>query len=85
LRQKFDLELVAMTRGAEGTVVVTRSETIDQPGIPVNVCDTVGAGDAFTAAMLVGLCSGDSVRSVVANACLVASVVCGYAGAIPSL
>ena len=83
LRQKFDLELVAMTRGAEGAVVVTRSETIDQPGIPVNVCDTVGAGDAFTAAMVVGLCSGASVRSFVANACRVASVVCGYAGAIP--
>ncbi len=84
LRRKFDLELVAMTRGAEGAVVVTRNETIDQPGVPVNVCDTVGAGDAFTAALVVGLCSGASVRSVVANACRVASVVCGHAGAIPS-
>ena len=84
LRQKFDLELVAMTRGAQGAIVVTRSETIDQPGIPVKVCDTVGAGDAFTAALIVGLCSGASVCSCVANACRVASVVCGYAGAIPS-
>ena len=82
LKTKYDLEVVAMTRGAEGAIVVTDHETLDQPGIPTTVCDTVGAGDAFTAAFVVGMSSGASMRSVIANACKVASDVCSYSGAV---
>ena len=45
------LQMVAVTRGGHGSLLVTRDEWHEHPGIPVNVADTIGAGDAFTAAM----------------------------------
>ncbi|MGD0940247.1 MAG: carbohydrate kinase [Terracidiphilus sp.] len=45
------LQMVAVTRGARGSLLVTRDEWHVHPGFPVRVADTIGAGDAFTAAM----------------------------------
>jgi fructokinase len=45
------LQMVAVTRGGSGSLLVTRDEWHEHPGIPVKVADTIGAGDAFTAAM----------------------------------
>jgi fructokinase len=45
------LQMVAVTRGAQGSLLVTRDEWHLHPGIPVKVADTIGAGDAFTAAV----------------------------------
>ncbi len=48
-----DLDLVLLTRGADGAVAVAPGgPPIDTPGVPVRVADTVGAGDTFTAAFL---------------------------------
>jgi fructokinase len=77
------LELVALTRGAEGALLVTANEVVDQPGIKTTVVDTVGAGDAFTAALAVGLLSGATLCSVSENACKLASDVCRHAVALP--
>ena len=43
--------MVAVTRGGCGSLLVTREGWHEHPGIPVKVADTIGAGDAFTAAM----------------------------------
>jgi len=45
------LQLVAVTRGENGSLLVTREEWHEHPGYPVKLADTIGAGDAFTAAM----------------------------------
>jgi fructokinase len=45
------LEMVAITRGAHGSLLVRRDEWHEHPGYPIKVADTIGAGDAFTAAM----------------------------------
>jgi fructokinase len=45
------VQLVAITCGGEGSLLVGRSEWHQHPGITTKVADTVGAGDAFTAAM----------------------------------
>lgn len=45
------LEMVAVTRGAHGSLLVRRGEWHDHPGVKTKVADTIGAGDAFTAAM----------------------------------
>jgi fructokinase len=45
------LALVAVTCGAHGSLLVTRTEWHRHPGHPVQVTDTIGAGDAFTAAL----------------------------------
>ena len=51
LREFPSLQMVAVTRGAHGSLLVTREAWHEHPGIPVKVADTIGAGDAFTAAM----------------------------------
>src|SRR6202021_2822034 len=45
------LNMVAITCGGPGGLLVTREEWDHHPGLPVKVADTIGAGDAFTAAM----------------------------------
>ena len=45
------LQMVAVTRGGHGSLLVTREEWHEHPGIPIQVADTIGAGDAFTAAL----------------------------------
>ncbi len=45
------LRMVAITRGGSGSLLVTRDESHEHPGVPIKVADTIGAGDAFTAAM----------------------------------
>ena len=45
------LQLVAITCGGHGSLLITRDEWNQHPGFRVKVADTIGAGDAFTAAM----------------------------------
>jgi fructokinase len=51
--------LVVVTRGGDGVLAVAASGVVTRPAVPVAVVDTVGAGDAFTAALLDGLRRGD--------------------------
>jgi fructokinase len=55
LQQKFDLQLVCITRGANGSLLCDRDQTDEHPGFRVQIKDTVGSGDAFTAALVHGL------------------------------
>jgi len=58
------LEMVAVTRGSHGSVLVTRDEWHEHPGFPVKVADTIGAGDAFTAALTHYLLRGADLASM---------------------
>ena len=49
----------------------------------MKVCDTIGAGDAFTAALTVGLLSGWQLDAINRQAVTVAAEVCSYEGALP--
>jgi fructokinase len=80
---QFKLDLVVMTRGAEGAILVSPTERVIQPGIPTVVRDTVGAGDAFTAALVVGLLREDALTTIARTACETASAVCEQDGAVP--
>jgi len=79
-----DLDLVIMTRGAKGAVLATPNEVIEHSGIPTVVIDTVGAGDSFTAAFLLGLLRGESHPQNLCTACTVAAAVCSQSGAVPN-
>ena len=80
---QFGLDIVVMTRGAEGALLVTATETISQPGIPTIVKDTVGAGDSFTAAFTIGYLRKENLGAVLRKACETASAVCSQSGAVP--
>ena len=50
----YDLELVCITRGTAGSLLISSDDRSEHPGFKVKVADTVGAGDAFTAALVHG-------------------------------
>jgi len=51
LLDQFSIQLVAITRGPHGSLLVTRNSVNDHPGIPAHVVDSIGAGDCFSAAL----------------------------------
>jgi fructokinase len=79
----YGLKLVILTRGAEGSEVVTADEVIPQAVGHVDVVDTVGAGDAFTAAFVVAYLRGDPLADAQKLATETASYVCSRKGAMP--
>lgn len=83
LLARYQLDLVALTRGADGALLISRDEIIAHPGVPSIVRDTVGAGDSFTAALVLGLLRGHAHRDILQKACEIASAVCSQSGAVP--
>jgi fructokinase len=85
LRKRYFLELVALTRGERGCLVQSMEGECDLPGVPVQVVDTVGAGDAFTAGLLVRVLEGASHRQAAAFANRLAARVAAAAGGTPAI
>ena len=91
--------LVVVTRGGEGVFAVTAHLELTRPATPIDLVDTVGAGDSFTAGLLDGLRRADliggvrrealakidesSLISVLDEASLIASITCSRPGADP--
>jgi fructokinase len=85
LRQRYHLQLAALTRGEHGCLVQTAQEEVDLPGVPIRVVDTIGAGDAFTAGLVVGMLEGQSLRHAAALANNLAARVAASAGGTPRI
>jgi fructokinase len=85
LAQTFSLRLVALTRGAKGSLLYQEGRWSDCPSRPVRVVDTVGAGDSFTAALVLGLLRKMDLDEINTLANEVARYVCSCAGGTPSL
>lgn len=84
LRAAYELNLVCVTLGAEGSLLVTASETVAHPGVPVDVVDTIGAGDAFTAVLASGYLRGVPLERVSEAANRLGAWVASQTGAMPS-
>jgi len=64
LIKKYNLKLAAYTKGSESSFLMTSSDKSYMPTPKVEVKDTVGAGDSFTAAMIVGFAKGNSLKDI---------------------
>ena len=71
---------VAVTRGAQGALVVSARDVHEVPALAVDVVDTTGCGDAFSAGLIVGLLSGESVVDAARLGIAAASQVAGGLG-----
>lgn len=93
LAHTFGLRLVALTRGPNGSLLYQKDNDnnnnevrwSDCPSRPVKVVDTVGAGDSFTAAMVLGLLRKMDLDEINTIANEVARYVCSQPGATPAL
>ena len=83
LMERYNLQLVALTNGSKGSLLMTPSEKSDLPTPKVQVKDTVGAGDSFTAAMIVGYARGEPLRKLHQQAVDISAFVCTQNGAMP--
>lgn len=82
LAELFSLQLCALTRGSSGSLLLRRDGRHDHPGEAATVVDTIGAGDSFTAAMVLGMLAGWPLGKINERANLVAAAVCAQAGAM---
>lgn len=85
VRDNFGVELVCITRGEHGCWIGSETECVDVLGLPVQVVDTVGAGDAFTAALIVAQLRGWPLRDSAEFANQVGALVASRRGAMPEL
>jgi fructokinase len=85
LASMFGMDAVALTMGARGAGLWIDGLWFAQPAVAVQVVDSVGAGDAFTAALILGLLGGLPPEDVLRRAVEVAAFVCTQPGATPLL
>jgi len=80
----YDLKLVCVTRGGRGSLLVRNADSSQHPGFRVNVADTVGSGDAFTAGLVHEYLHGASLALMNEVANLVGAWVASEVGAMPT-
>lgn len=83
--QKYNLEVLILTKGTKGSYVFTAQETSYQPTPKVHVADTVGAGDSFTASFIASYLRGNHIAEAHQLAVEVSAYVCTQHGAMPQL
>ena len=84
LCRRFDLDLVCITRGANGSILVKSLEHHEHPGYKVMVTDAVGSGEAFTATLIHHYLRGSSLEVMNDAANRVGAWVASKAGATPA-
>ena len=82
---KYNLKMLILTCGTNGSYVFTPGQVSFQPTPKVEVADTVGAGDSFTAAFIASILKGKSVEQAHSIAVRTSAFVCTKNGAMPIL
>lgn len=82
---KYNLKMLILTCGINGSYVFTPGNVSFQPTPTVEVEDTVGAGDSFTAAFIASILKGKSVQEAHSLAVQTSAFVCTKKGAMPIL
>jgi fructokinase len=80
---RTEVALAAVTRGAEGSLVVQGADTLHIAAAPARVVDTTGAGDAYAAGFLAGLAAGRSLAACGRLGSIAAAEVIGHFGGRP--
>lgn len=81
--KRFSLRAICVTKGAAGCAILIGGQYAEAPGFRVQVADTVGSGDAFSAAFLHGLASGWPIDRIAEFANRVGALVASRAGGTP--
>lgn len=83
LLREFDLELICVTKGARGSLLVSKTKAVRHEGLRVEVADAIGAGDAFTACVAHYYMQGRPLEQISDSANRFAAWVATQVGATP--
>lgn len=81
--ERYRLDMVILTKGSKGSRLKTSKSDCSRAGIATSIADTVGAGDSFNAAVVMGMLAGLSISRINDGANRLASFVCANKGATP--
>ena len=84
LRERYTLDVLCVTLGEHGAVLLDETGLYSQVGFPVEVADTIGSGDAFLAGFLYKTVQGESARKTLEFACATGAYVATQRGATPA-
>ena len=73
---KYDLDLVALTCGSRGALLTSATEQDHCPALKIELSDPVGAGDVFTASVVMGLLDEHPIKTLNENANQAAAKAC---------
>ena len=85
LIREYNLDILVLTCGTNGSYVFTAGRSYYQPTPKVEVADTVGAGDSFTGSFCAAILKGKPIHEAHALAVKVSAFVCTQNGAMPPL
>lgn len=85
IMERYNLKMIILTCGINGSYLFTPDSVSFQPTPKVDVADTVGAGDSFTAAFIASILKGKSVQEAHSLAVHTSAYVCTQKGAMPLL
>jgi fructokinase len=85
LRQRYSLSALVVTRGGDGALLAAADGVYEEEGIKITVADTVGAGDAFFAALIAGFRKGLGWQDILASANRRGAMVASCQGATPRM
>ena len=80
---KFELEMVCLTKGGSGSLLVNETSFSEHKGLKIKIADTIGAGDAFTAALTFGILEKFDLDKINDLANRVGAFVASQKGAMP--
>jgi fructokinase len=81
----FELKMIVLTMGANGSMIIDQNGFSHVTPRLMNVIDTVGAGDSFSAAIIIGLLNNMDIGSINEYASKISSYVCSVIGGTPIL
>lgn len=85
IASEFDVKIVCITKGGDGYGILYNGKYSEHPAKKVEVCDTIGAGDAFSAAFLANYLKTNDIIDSGKKAAALGSFVASKKSAIPDL
>lgn len=85
IAEKTNVSAMCVTRGKHGALLMWKGQLFENTGYPVEVADTVGAGDSFLAALITSLLTGKEPQYAIDFACAIGALVAEAPGANPEI